>query len=143
MILNINKNVTGTPCSDDDFGTSTKTTGDLQAEFSCTLLWNELNKRMEYDFASASEDDTADTVSTDNYYRTIWIVATGSKIGSTDYNYQTIFKLPKVNITKVDSPQSGTDEKTLEIEGTATGDSFVEATVTTSLSDLHITNPAP
>ena len=141
--LTISKNVTGTPCSDDDFGTSTKTVGDLQAEFSCTLLWNELNKRMEYDFASASEDDNATTVSTDNYYRTIWIVATGSKIGSTDYNYQTIFKLPKVNMTKVDSPQSGTDEKTLEIEGTATGDSFVEATVTTSLSDLHITNPTP
>lgn len=140
--LEISKNVTSEPCSDDDFGTSTKVLGDLEANFNTTLLWNTANESMEYDFASASSDSSATTVSDENWYKTVWIVMTNGKIGSTDYNYQTIFKLPKVNMTQVDSPQSGTDAKTLSLEGGLTGASFVEAEVTTSLSGLHITEPS-
>ena len=46
-------------------------------------------------------------------------------------------------MTAVDSPQSGTDTKTLEIAGDIVQSgtaSIVEASITTTLEDLHVDN---
>ena len=139
----LNFNVNSDPCSDDDFGTTTKVQGDIEGTFGVTVPWKEATKNLEYNFATGSEDTSLTEVTDGTYERTIWVVMTNGAIGTTNYNYQTIIKMPEVLITAADSPQSGTDPKGLEITGDIVQSgsaSIVEACITTSLADLHIDN---
>ena len=143
--LSINNNVTNDPCSDDAFGTTTKYLGERDGEFNLTLPWKSTTKDLEYNFITGSSDTSLTEVTDLNDYKTVWIVMENGAIGSTQYNYQTILKIPKIHMTAVDSPQSGNDAKKIELKGTIaeTGtSSFMEASVITSLSDLHIDNTA-
>ena len=136
--LNVNMNVDSQPCSADDFGTSTKVRGNREATFSITLPWTSATKGLEYKFMGGATNST--TVTTDNDEKTVWIVMTGSTISST-YKYQTTIKIPSIVMTAVDSPQSGSDAKTLQLEGNIEEDgtnSFITTEIQTDLSDLHI-----
>lgn len=166
---NVNKNVEGKPCSGDEYGTSTKVTGTTEGDFSCNLPWNSKTKLLEYEYMGGDSELTTTTVTDEELHKTIWIVATGNKItrfsnsntvGSgeriintitegnttiyeieTGYNYQTIYKIPDVVVTNANSPQSGTDAKTLEFASDIVSngvDPFIEVEVITGLSDLHI-----
>lgn len=143
--LTVNNNVENQPCASDDFGTSTKVIGNREAEFTLTLPWTNQTKKLQYQFMGGS--DTATRVSFENDIKTVWIVCKSGKIkatgGTTDtnYNYQTIIKIPQVNITVANSAQSGSDAKELELEGTIMEngtDSFIETVITTDLAALHI-----
>jgi len=140
--VEVNKNVEGKPCANDTFGTSTKVTGELDGNFKITLPWNSKTKDLEYEFMGGSDDAT--TVTDEDIHKTVWIVMTNGNIGSqTTYKYKTIFKINDLVLTNVNSPQSGEDAKTLDVEGDIVSDgthSFVEAEVTTDLADLHIYN---
>ena len=136
--LNVNMNVDNQPCTSDTFGTSTKVQGNREGSFSITLPWTEDTKGLEYKFMGGATDSTS--VTTDNDEKTVWIVMTGSTISST-YKYQTIIKIPSIVMTAVDSPQSGSDAKTLQLEGNIEEDganSFITTEIQTDLSALHI-----
>ena len=136
--LSVNMNVENQPCSADDFGTSTKVQGNREGTFNITLPWTSATKNLEYKFMGGS--NSATTVTTDNDEKTVWIVMTGSTISST-YKYQTIIKIPSIVLTAVNSPQSGSDAKTLELEGNIEEDgtnSFITTEIQTDLADLHI-----
>ena len=166
---NVNKNVEGKPCSSDEFGTSTKVTGVTEGDFSCNLPWNSKTKLLEYEYMGG--DAEATTVTDEELHKTVWIVMIGNNItriassntlgagetlvrtftegGSTKYEidtghkFQTIFKIPDVVLTNVNSPQSGTDAKTLEVASDIVSngeDPFIEVEVVTGLSDLHISS---
>lgn len=140
--FNVNRNVETQPCSADDFGTSTKVLGDLEAEINITLPWTEATKHLEYVFMGG--DANATEVTDENDDKTVWIVFESGQIGETDYNYQTIIKIPEITLTNADSPQSGSDAKQIELEGNIKEngvDSFIECVITTDLEDLHIQNP--
>ena len=140
--FNVNRNVETQPCSSDDFGTSTKVLGDLEAELSITLPWTEDTKHLEYTYMGGSANATE--VTDENDEKTVWIVFTSGNIGSSTYKYQTIIKIPEVVLTNADSPQSGSDAKQIELEGSIKengSDSFIETIITTDLEDLHIQNP--
>ena len=137
----LNMNVESDPCSDDEFGTTTKVQGELDGSFSMTIPWKQNTKNIEYNFATGSEDTSLTTVTSENYERTVWILMENGAIGNTDYNYSTLIKVPLMLVTAADSPQSGTDAKSIEISGDIVQSSFasiVEASITTSLSDLHV-----
>ena len=136
--LNVNMNVENQPCTSDTFGTSTKVHGNREGSFSITLPWTDDTKGLEYKFMGGATDSTS--VTTDNDEKTVWIVMTGSTISST-YKYQTIIKIPSIVMTAVDSPQSGSDAKTLQLEGNIEEDgtnSFITTEIQTSLSSLHV-----
>lgn len=136
--LNVNMNVDTQPCSSDDFGTSTKVQGNREGTFSITLPWTDATKGLEYIFMGGTSNST--TVTTDNDEKTVWIVMNGSTISST-YKYQTIIKIPSIVLTAVDSPQSGSDAKTIQLEGNIEEDgtnSFITTEIQTDLSALHI-----
>ena len=136
--LSVSMNVENQPCSADDFGTSTKVLGNREGTFNITLPWTEATKGLEYKFMGGTNNST--TVTTDNDEKTVWIVMTGSTISST-YKYQTIIKIPSIVMTAVNSPQSGSDAKTLELEGNIEEDgtnSFITTEIQTDLADLHI-----
>ena len=136
--LSVNNNIESVPCSGDDFGESTKVLGNREGTFSITLPWTEATKNLEYKFMGGSNDAT--TVTTENDVKTVWIVMTGSTISST-YKYQTTIKIPSIVMTAVDSPQSGSEAKTLQLEGNIEEDgtnSFITTEIQTDLSDLHI-----
>lgn len=155
--LNVNNNAEDQPCSSDEFGTSTKVLGSREAEFSLTIPWTDKTKGLEYTFMGGSKDATK--VTYENDYKTVWIVCESSPITvyetqtntqtheeelvevKTDYNYKTIIKIPQINLTLADSPQSGSDSKQIELEGTIMEngtDSFIETVITTDLENLHI-----
>ena len=140
--FSVNRNVETQPCSSDDFGTSTKVLGDLEAEINITLPWTDATKHLEYTFMGG--DANATEVTDENDEKTVWIVFESGNIGSTSYKYQTIIKIPEVVLTNADSPQSGSDAKQIELEGNIKengSDSFIECVITTDLADLHIHNP--
>lgn len=142
--FSVNRNVETQPCSSDDFGTSTKVLGDMEAEINITLPWTEATKHLEYTYMGGASDSTE--VTDENDEKTVWIVFESGTIGSTQYKYQTIIKIPEVVLTNADSPQSGNEAKTIELEGQIKEngtDSFIECVVTTDLSDLHIQNTSP
>lgn len=144
--LSVNNNIEAVPCSGDAFGESTKVLGNREGEVNITVPWTNATKHLEKEYEVGTENyDTKDTVTTDNYVRTVWIVMTHGNIGSTNQKYQTIIKIPSVVMTSVTSEQSGTDAKQIELSGNIeeTGvKSFIEAEITTDLSDLHIDNVA-
>ena len=136
--LSVNNNIESVPCSGDDFGESTKVLGNREGTFSITLPWTSATKGLEYKFMGGSTNATG--VTTENDEKTVWIVMTGSTISST-YKYQTIIKIPSITMTAVDSPQSGSDAKTLQLEGNIDEDgtnSFITTEIQTDLSALHI-----
>ena len=140
--FNVNRNVETQPCSSDDFGTSTKVLGDLEAEINITLPWTEATKHLEYVYMGG--DANATEVTDENDEKTVWIVFESGLIGETEYKYQTIIKIPEVVLTNADSPQSGNEGKTIELEGNIKEngtDSFIECVITTDLADLHIDSP--
>lgn len=141
--ISIEKNVENQPCAGDTFGTSTKVVGSREGSFTCNLPWNSRSKNLEYEFMGGDALTSTTTVTDQDIHKTIYLVMTGGKIGSTNYNYQTIFKIPDVVLTNVNSPQSGSDPKSLDVEANIVdngSDSFVEVTVQTGLSSLHISN---
>lgn len=169
--VNVNKNVESQPCAGDTFGTTTKVVGSREGDFSCTLPWNSRSKNLEYEFMGGDAELTTTTVTDEDVHKTIYIVMTNGHIyrtstsdttgtgesvvssetiDSTTYYtidtgkaYQTVFKLPDVVLTNVNSPQSGSDSKTLDVEADIVDngvDSFIEVTVQTGLEDLHISN---
>ena len=142
--FNVNRNVETEPCASDDFGTSTKVLGNLEAEINITLPWTSATRHLEYVYMGGDENSTE--VTDENDEKTVWIVFKSGAIGDTQYNYTTIIKIPKVVLTNADSPQSGTDAKTIELEGTISEngiDSFIECEIITDLENLHIQNPSP
>ena len=147
--FNVNNNIESVPCSGDEFGESTKVLGNREGEVSITLPWTNATKHLEYEFQGGSYDSSnpqeITTVTSDNDEKTIWIVMKHGKIGETNYNYQTIIKIPQVVITSAYSEQSGSDAKQLEIEGNieeSGENSFIECEIITDLADLHIDNTA-
>ena len=139
--LNINNNIENDPCSSDDFGTSTKLLGNRESTFNVTVPWTEATKHLEYMFMGGAADATQ--VTDENDEKTVWIVFESDKIGSTNYNYKTIIKIPEIVLTNADSPQSGSDAKQIELEGNIQEngvDSFIECVIVTDLEDLHIDN---
>ena len=139
--VEVNKNVEGKPCANDEFGTSTKVTGEEEGNFKITLPWNSKTKDLEYEFMGG--DANATLVTDEDIHKTVWIVMKSGAIGETEYNYQTIFKINDLVLTNVNSPQSGEDAKTLDVEVDIVSNvtlSFVEAEVITDLEDLHIYN---
>ena len=166
---NINKNVEGKPCSGDVFGTSTKVTGLLEGDFSCNLPWNSKTRTLEYEFMGGDTSEDTTTVTDEDVHKTVWIVMEGGKITrwsntntvgdgetlvgeevdedgnkkyeiETKYNFRTIYKISDIVLTNVNSPQSGTDAKTLEVASDIVSngeDPFIEVEVITGLSDLH------
>lgn len=170
---NVNKNVEGKPCSGNEFGTSTKVVGITEGDFNCNLPWNRKTRKLEYEFMGGNDSESTTTVTDEDIHKTVWIVMTGSKITrfstsntletgetiinettvegattyeiETPYNYQTIFKISDVVLTNVNSPQSGSDAKTLEVASDIVSngeDPFIEVEVITGLSDLHISTSA-
>ena len=138
--LNVNMNVEDQPCAGDDFGTSTKVQGNREGTFNITLPWNDTTKKLEYKFMGGADNSTG--VTTENDVKTVWILMEGSTISST-YKYTTLIKIPHIVMTAVNSPQSGSDAKTLELEGNIEengSDSFITTEIQTSLADLHITS---
>ena len=144
--LSVNNNLESVPCSGDDFGESTKVLGNREGTFSITLPWTSATKGLEKEFETGSNttvSPTAHNVTTDNMTKTVWIVLKGSKIGSSQLNYQTIIKIPEVVVTSAYSEQSGTDAKQISLEANIEEngtDSFIETIITTDLEDLHIDN---
>lgn len=140
--MSVNNNLETVPCSGDDFGESTKVLGNREGNFSITLPWTSATKNLEKEFEVGNTNTTTATdVTVDNMVKTVWIVLKGSKIGSSQLNYQTIIKIPRVVVTSCYSEQSGTDAKEISLESDIeeTGSaSFVETVITTDLSDLHI-----
>lgn len=166
---NVNKNVEGKPCAGDEFGTSTKVTGVTEGDFSCNLPWNRKTRVLEYEFMGGNSDESTSTVTDEDVHKTVWIAMEGNKITrfsdnntvgegetvintitengntmyeiETPYKYQTIFKIPDVVLTNVNSPQSGNEAKTLELASDIVSngkDPFINVEVITGLSDLHI-----
>ena len=136
--LSVNNNIESVPCSGDDFGESTKVLGNREGTFNITLPWTSATKGLEYKFMGGANDST--TVTTENDLKTVWIVMTGSTI-SGDYKYKTTIKIPEIVMTAVNSPQSGSDAKQLELEGNIEEngqDSFITTEIITDLADLHI-----
>lgn len=169
--VNVNKNVENKPCAGDTFGTSTKVTGSREGDFSCTLPYNTRSANLEYEFMGGDTERTTTTVTDKDIHKTIYIVMTGGNIirsstssttstgeslvktitvgNTTTYlidtgkQFQTIFKIPDVVLTNVNSPQSGSDAKTVDVEASIVDnntDSFIHVTVQTGLEDLHISN---
>ena len=141
--ISVSNNIESVPCSGDAFGESTKVLGNREGSFNITLPWTEATKGLEYKFMGGNTNVSTTTVTPNNDIKTVWIVMTSAKIGSTDVSYQTIIKIPRVVMTAVNSPQSGSDAKQLELEGNieeSGTESFIETTVVTTLSDLHIDN---
>ena len=137
--LNVNNNAETQPCSSDEFGTSTKVLGNREATFNVTVPWTEATKHLEYTYMGG--DANATEVTAENDEKTVWLVFESGKIGSTNYNYKTIIKIPEIVLTNADSPQSGTDAKQIELEGNIQengSDSFIECVIVTDLAGLHI-----
>lgn len=140
--VTVNKNVEKNPCSSDDFGTSTKVLGNLEAEVSITLPWTEATKHLEYTYMGGAANSTQ--VTDENDEKTVWIKFESGAIGSSTYNYTTLIKIPEIVLTNADSPQSGNEGKQIELEGNIKEngvDSFIECEITTDLEELHIQNP--
>ena len=141
--MSINNNIEAVPCSSDDFGTSTKVLGNREGTFNITLPWTSATKNLEKMFETGANDGT--TVTSDNFERKVMIVMEDGTIGSSEFTYKTVIKIPKVVITSAYSEQSGTDAKQIQLEGNIeeTGsESFVRTLITTDLADLHIDNTA-
>lgn len=140
--LTINNNVENQPCSDDDFGTSTKVIGDREAEFNLTLPWNDKTKRLEYIYMGGAEDATR--VTSENDVKTVWIKCESGvieEVNGEPLRYSTLIKIPEIVLQGAESPQSGTDAKQIEITGKIQEngtESFLTASVVTDLSALHI-----
>ncbi|WP_409200635.1 hypothetical protein [Methanobrevibacter sp. DSM 116169] len=142
--LTVNNNNENQPCSDDEFGTSTKVIGDREADFKLSLPWTDLTKGLEYKFMGGSADAT--TVTHENDVREVWIKAESAvfeDVGGQEIKYSTIIKIPEIVIQVANSPQSGNEAKQLELEGKVQENavsSFISAEVVTDLSELHIDN---
>lgn len=137
--FNVNNNIESVPCSGDEFGESTKVLGNREGEVSITVPWTSATKHLEYEFQGGADDSTE--VTSENDEKTIWIVMKHGTIGSTEYKYQTIIKIPQVVITSAFSEQSGSDAKQIELNGNIEengSDSFIECEIITDLEDLHI-----
>ena len=141
--LSVNNNLESVPCSGDAFGESTKVVGNREGELSITLPWTSATKHLEKTFESGSADGT--TVSPNNDVKTVWITMRGNLIGSsTTYRYRTNIIIPKVVLTSAYSEQSGSDAKQIELQGNieeSGSSSFIDCTIVTDLSDLHIDVP--
>lgn len=139
--FNVNNNLESVPCSGDEFGESTKVLGNREGEVNITVPWTEATKHLEYEFQGGASDSTE--VTSENDVKTIWIIMENGQIGETNYKYKTIIKIPQVVVTASFSEQSGSDAKQIELTGNIEEngvDSFIEAVITTDLSDLHIDN---
>ena len=137
--FNVNNNLESVPCSGDDFGESTKVLGNREGEVSITVPFTSATKHLEKVFETGAVD--GETVTTENDEKTIWFVMENGKIGSTQYKYKTIIKIPQVVITSAYSEQSGTDAKNIELNGNieeSGSESFIEVEIITDLEDLHI-----
>lgn len=137
--VSVNNNLESVPCSGDDFGESTKVLGNREGSFNATIPWTDSTKHLEKTFETGASDGT--TVSTENDVKKVWIEMENGKIGSTNYKYKTLIKIPQVVITSAYSEQSGTDAKSISLEGNieeSGSDSFIECIITTDLSNLHI-----
>ena len=139
--VSVNNNNESDPCAGDDFGESTKLLGNREGTVSITLPYTSATKGLEATFEGGSS--TATTVTAENDVKTIWIEMTGAKIGDSNVNYKTLIKIPRVVMTSVTSEQSGSDAKSLSLEGNIEESgtaSFIETTITTDLTALHIDN---
>lgn len=137
--FNVNNNIEAVPCSGDDFGESTKVLGNREGEVNITVPWTSATKHLEYEFQG--NDANATEVSTENDVKTIWFIMENTTIGSTEYKYKTIIKIPQVVVTSALSEQSGSDAKQIELTGNIEengADSFIECTIITDLENLHI-----
>ena len=144
--VNVNNNLESVPCSGDEFGESTKVLGNREGTVSITVPWTDDTKHLEKTFEVGAENyATAETVTSDNDVKRIWIVMENTTIGSSNLKYKTFIDIPNVVITSAYSEQSGSDAKQIALEGNIEEngqDSFITTVITTDLADLHIDNTA-
>ena len=140
--FSVNNNLESVPCSGDEFGESTKVLGNREGQISFTLPWTNSTKFLEKEFETGSSNGT--DVTSENLTKTIWIEMNHGKIGDSVSHYITLIKFNNVVITNAYSEQSGTDTKTISLEGNIEEDgshSFIECKIRTDLDlTTHIDN---
>lgn len=140
--LKINNNVESEPCAGDDFGTATKNIGVRESEGGFTVPWVTATKVIEAEYESGATDGTQ--VSEEPLRKQIMIESIGpliETVSEEDVFYKTKILIPDVTITKAESPQSGDERKSIDVEFKINdeGDaSFMNVEIITELAALHI-----
>lgn len=138
--LNVKNNYESQACSGDEYGKTSKFMGVRETTGSIKLPWSDKTKHIETEFESLIKGVNGHSVSEDSLFKQLLIEIVGNKIGSTNSYYSTDIYLPKITITKAESPLSGTDAKELTFEYKVVEEasqSFMDVDITTSLSKLR------
>lgn len=137
--FSINNNFETQICQDDVYGKNNKQMGVRETEGSIEMSWSEKSKGLEPEYEGGLS--TARVVSTEMLYKQIWYEIKGIPIGATNVPYSTLIKFPEAEITKVESPLSGDEAKTLSVEYKVLetpARSFMTVDVVTHLSKLNV-----
>ncbi len=164
--LSINNNAESQACHDDNFGENTKLMGARETTGSITMPWHDATKYFETEYEAyekyghivselitqkqvwfrtvggqitrTSDSNTLGTGET--LLKTITGTSTSYVIG-TGVPYESLFKVPVVEVTNVTSTKSGSDAKelTFEFKGIEQPDqSYITIEMITDLSACHI-----
>jgi hypothetical protein len=140
--LKVNHNAESEPCAGDVFGTETKNMGIRESEGGFTVPWTSATKGIEAEYESGSEAGTQ--VTEEPLRKQIMIESIGPVIETVSEEnvfYKTKILIPDVTITKAESPQSGDERKSIDVEFKINdeGDaSFMNVEIITELTALHI-----
>ena len=145
--FSINNNAESQACHDDKFGENTKLMGAREATGSITMPWHDATKYFETEYEAyekyghiVSELITQKQI----WFRTVGgdiLVEDDSDMVSSGVPYESIFKFPVTEVTKVTSTKSGSDAKELTLEFKVIeqpSQSYMTAIFTTDLSACHI-----
>ena len=145
--FSINNNAESQACHDDKFGENTKLMGAREATGSITMPWHDATKYFETEYEAyekyghiVSELITQKQI----WFRTVGgdiLVEDDSNMVSSGVPYESIFKFPVTEVTKVTSTKSGSDAKELTLEFKVIeqpSQSYMTAIFTTDLSACHI-----
>jgi hypothetical protein len=140
--VKINNNAESEPCAGDDFGTETKNMGQRESNGGFTVPWTDATKNMEAEYQSGAVDGT--TVTEEPLRKQIMIESIGELIETVseeDVFYSQKILIPDATITKCESPQSGDERKSIDVEYNINDEneaSFMTVEIVTELTALHI-----
>lgn len=136
--LKVNNNFESKPCHSDELGKNNKVMGKREFEGSLKLPWNNATKLFEPYYESG--DKFGHFVSESVPIKQIWFVFETGEIlkGSTGtgVKYTTIVRLPLCELTLVESPLSGDEDKELTIEYKPIEEASQSVMTVTVLTDL-------
>lgn len=146
--FSINNNAESESCHDDNFGENSKLMGAREATGSITMPWHDATKYFETEYEAYEK--YGHIVSELITQKQIWFQTVGGDIlveGDNDamvssgVPYESLFKFPVTEVTKVTSTKSGSDAKELTMEFKVIeqpSQSYMTAIFTTDLATCHI-----